>query len=76
MIKLRIEDVVAITAITQQYEVEIENYLIEEDGEVLQEEFSEIVLALVDEFEKEPGSMLDNINNKVVDLQDVIEKMF
>lgn len=76
MKNIKIEDVIAITAITQQYEVEIENYLIEEDGEVLQEEFSEIVLTLVDEFEKEPGSMLDNINNKVVDLQDVIEKMF
>lgn len=76
MKKMNIEDVMAITAITQQYEVEIENYLIEEDGEVLQDEFAEIVLELLNEFEKESGSMVDNINNKVVDLQDVIEKMF
>lgn len=63
-----------ITAITTVYQEDIENYILQEDDEVLQSEFAQIVMCLYGaymETEKE-NSLLDLINKKYISINEVI----
>lgn len=64
-----------ITAITQVYQQEIENYLINKNDEILQDDLAEIVMKLFYEYQKlnDNKSMLDMINNKEIKLNKVID---
>lgn len=74
MAKLNLDTFIEITAITQAYELEIENYLLETEGEILQDDLAEIVMDLYFEFQKleDEKSMLDLINNKEIPLKKVL----
>lgn len=64
-----------ITAITQVYQQEIENYLINKNDEILQDDLAKIVMKLFYEYQKlnDNKSMLDMINNKEIKLNKVID---
>lgn len=74
MAKLNLDTFIEITAITQAYELEIENHLLETEGEILQDDLAEIVMDLYFEFQKldDEKSMLDLINNKEIPLKKVL----
>lgn len=74
MAKLNLDTFIEITAITQAYELEIENHLLETEGEILQDDLAEIVMDLYFEFQKldDEKSMLDLINNKEISLKKVL----
>lgn len=64
-----------ITAITQVYQQEIENYLINKNDEILQDDLAKIVMKLFYEYQKlnDNKSMLDMINKKEINLNKVID---
>ena len=63
-----------ITAITTTYQEEIENYLLEEDGEILQIEVAEIVMSLFNAYQGAAAheSILSLINNKHIPIDEVV----
>lgn len=72
---MNLEHFEVVTAITQIYEDDIETYLLQEDDEVLQIEFAELVMNLYYAYMKNETSqsLLSMINNKVIPLSQVIE---
>ena len=72
---MNLEHFEVVTAITQIYEDDIETYLLQEDDEVLQIEFAELVMNLYYAYMKNETSqsLLSKINNKVIPLSQVIE---
>lgn len=74
MTKLNLETFTEITAITQAYELEIETYLLESEGEILQDDLAEIIMDLFFAYQKldDEKSMLDLINSKEIELKEVL----
>nr|DAG96689.1 MAG TPA: hypothetical protein [Herelleviridae sp.] len=74
MAKLNLDTFIEITAITQAYELEIENHLLETEGEILQDDLAEIVMDLFFAYQKldDEKSMLDLINSKEITLKEVL----
>lgn len=72
---MNLEHFEVVTAIIQIYEDDIETYLLQEDDEVLQIEFAELVMNLYYAYMKNETSqsLLSMINNKVIPLSQVIE---
>lgn len=74
MAKLNLDTFIEITAITQAYELEIETYLLESEGEILQDDLAEIVMDLFFAYQEldDNKSMLDLINSKEIPLKKVL----
>lgn len=74
MAKLNLDTFIEITAITQAYELEIETYLLESEGEILQDDLAEIIMDLFFAYQKldDEKSMLDLINSKEIPLKKVL----
>lgn len=72
--KLNLQTFEEITAITQAYELEIETYLLETEGEILQVDVAEIVMDLFFAYQEldDEKSMLDLINSKEIELEKVL----
>lgn len=73
---LNLEHFEVVTAITQNYEDEIETYLLETDDEVLQVEFAEIVMNLYFAYMNDATSqsLISMINNKTIPLSEVVNE--
>lgn len=74
MTKLNLDTFEVITSITTTYQEEIENYLLEEDDEILQIEVAEIVMSLYHAYmeEKSNDSLLNLINKKHITLNEIL----
>lgn len=74
MTKLNLETFEVITSITTTYQEEIENYLLEEDDEILQIEVAEIVMVLYHAYmeDKSNDSLLNLINKKHITLNEIL----
>lgn len=74
MTKLNLDTFEVITSITTTYQEEIENYLLEEDDEILQIEVAEIVMSLYHAYmeEKTNDSLLNLINKKHITLNEIL----
>lgn len=74
MTKLNLDTFEVITSITTTYQEEIENYLLEEDGEILQIEVAEIVMNLYHAYmeDKTNDSLLNLINKKHITLKEIL----
>lgn len=74
MTKLNLDTFEVITAITTTYQEDIENYLLEEDDEILQIEVAEIVMSLYHAYmeEKTNDSLLNLINKKHITLNEIL----
>lgn len=73
---LNLEHFEIVTAIIQSYEDEIETYLLEKDDEVLQVEFTKIVMDLYFAYMNNvtSQSLLSMINNKMIPLREVLNE--
>lgn len=71
--KMDIYDLEIITAITINYQNDIEVYLLEKHEEILQEDFGrmvgEIYQAYIDDVSR--NSMLDDVNKKIISLDEL-----
>lgn len=63
-----------ITAITTTYKEDIEKWLLEEDGEILQIEVAEMVMSLFNAYQEDTTneSILSLINNKHISIDEVV----
>ena len=71
---MKLYDFEIITAITTMYQEDIENYILEEDDEILQSEFAQVVMCLYGAYMEieEEHSLLDLINKKYIGINEVI----
>lgn len=74
MTKLNLDTFEVITSITTTYQEEIENYLLEEDDEILQIEVAEIVMSLYHAYMEDQtnDSLLNLINKKHITLNEIL----
>lgn len=74
MTKLNLDTFEIITSITTTYQEEIENYLLEEDDEILQIEVAEIVMSLYHAYMEDQtnDSLLNLINKKHITLNEIL----
>lgn len=74
MTKLNLETFEIITAITTSYQEDIENWLLQEDGEILQIEFADLVMSLYFAYSETetPQSLLNLIQNKHISIDEVV----
>ena len=72
-LNLNLEDFEIITAITTTYQEDIERFLLEEDDEIIQEDFANVVMSLYTAYIEDttPYSLLDLINNKFIKINEV-----
>lgn len=66
MTKLNLDTFEIITSITTTYQEEIENYLLEEDDEILQIEVAEIVMSLYHAYMEDLEEYIGDIGWKLV----------
>lgn len=74
MTKLNLDTFEVITSITTTYQEEIENYLLEEDDEILQIEVAEIVMSLYHAYMEDQtnDSLLNLTNKKHITLNEIL----
>lgn len=70
---MNLHDFEIITAITTVYQEDIENWILQEDDEILQSEFAQIVMCLYGAYMEttENHSLLDLINKKHIAINEV-----
>lgn len=74
MTNLNLETLEIITAITTTYQEDIESWLLQEDGEILQIEFADLVMNLYFAYmeDETPQSLLSLIQNKHISIDEVV----
>ena len=74
MTNLNLETFEIITAITTTYQEDIENWLLQEDDEILQVEFANLVMNLYFAYmeDKTQQSLLSLIQNKHISIDEIV----
>lgn len=72
--ELDIYDLEIVTAITINYQNDIEVYLLKDKEEILQEDFAEMVMCLFEVYKEDVShnSMLDDVNKKIISIDEVV----
>ena len=74
MTNLNLETFEIITAITTTYQEDIENWLLQEDDEILQIEFADLIMSLYFAYmeDKTQQSLLSLIQNKHISIDEIV----